>query len=149
MSPHLTALLAHLRPQDAVSSHRAPAPTARAAFPTSASYTNEVHRLYRKAEERILWLEKEACAKIQRQTGEALAAAHQWQRTVTKPEFKARLAPAVPEHNSVRLFKLEEAIDKMQLGTPFHWVCDSDSSSRYYRYYVIDLQPLLKLSLNT
>lgn len=76
--------------------------------------------------------EKEALAKIKGQAEKALAGAHKWQSKVTTPQFKNKLGGAVPKHNSVRLFELEEAIDKMRLGVPFDWVCDSECSSKRY-----------------
>ena len=94
-------------------------------FPASGSYKEKIDYLDNKAERCIVRAEKEALANTKRQAEEALAAAHQWQSTVTTPKFKDKLAGAVPKHNSVRLFQLEEAIDKMQLGVPFHWVCNS------------------------
>lgn len=120
----LTSLrfLPHLREPNAVTVTASHGPATPANFPTSASYIDRVNYLYSKANQHISRLENEARAQTQRQAEEALAAAHQWQRTVTTPEFQAKLVQEDPKCIKSQLCKLEEDINSMQLGVPFHWV---------------------------
>lgn len=120
----LTSLhfLPHPRQPNAVAVTASHGPATLADFPISATYIAKVDYLDRKAHWHILQLEKEAEAKIQRQAEEALAAAHQWQSTVTAPEFEAKLVKEDPIWVKSQLDNLEEAINHMQLSVQFHWV---------------------------
>lgn len=120
----LTSLhfLPHLRQPNAVAVTASHGPATLANLPASASYKDTVNYLYSRAKQHILQLEKDAYAKIQRQAEEALAAAHQWQSTATSPEFTARLVKEDPMRIKSQLRELEEDINNMHLGVPFHWV---------------------------